>query len=135
MRRFFQSPGSRSKFDRGVGFPYTPPMSKDYQNFEAFWPFYLSQHSNDICRRLHVVGTLLAVVWLTVCLIRQTPGWLIVAPVIGYGFAWTGHFGFEKNRPATFKYPRWSFIADFKMMFLFFSGGLNAELERHGIRG
>lgn len=110
-------------------------MSKDYQSFEEFWPFYLSQHSNDICRRLHVIGTLLGLIWLTVCLIRQTPAWILLAPVIGYGFAWTGHFGFEKNRPATFKYPKWSFIADFKMMLLFFSGGLDAELERHGIRG
>ena len=94
-------------------------MSKDYRTFEEFWPFYLSQHSNDICRRLHVIGTLLSLVWLTGCIIRQTPAWIFLAPVIGYGFAWTGHFGFEKNRPATFKYPRWSFLADFKMMFLF----------------
>jgi hypothetical protein len=110
-------------------------MSKPYQSFEEFWPFYLSQHSNDICRRLHVVGTLLGLVWLGLCLYRQTYTLVPLAPLIGYGFAWTGHFGFEKNKPATFKYPRWSFIADFKMMFLFFSGGLERELVRHGIKG
>jgi len=110
-------------------------MTRTFQNFQEFWPFYLSQHSNDICRRLHIIGTLLAVLWLLTCLIRMTPAWIPLAPVIGYGFAWTGHYGFEKNKPATFGNPMWSFIGDFKMMFLFFTGGLDAELERHGLRG
>ena len=36
-------------------------------------------------------------------------------PVVGYGFAWVGHYVFEKNRPATFKHPWYSLAGDFVM--------------------
>ncbi|NDG83618.1 MAG: DUF962 domain-containing protein [Proteobacteria bacterium] len=98
-----------------------------YSNFKEFWPFYLSQHSNRICRILHVFGTTLAVAFVAGCLITACFSWLPLALVLGYGPAWIGHFGFEKNRPATFKYPLWSFRADFKMLGLFYTGKLEAE--------
>ena len=90
-------------------------MSKKYQNFTEFYPFYLSQHANTACRRLHFFGSLIIV--LLVFYIVFTSKWMLLflIPVIGYGFAWIGHFFFEKNRPATFTYPVYSLIGDWVM--------------------
>lgn len=86
-----------------------------YNNFKEFYPYYLSEHSDSTCRRLHFVGTSLVI--LTAILSVSTQNWslLIALPLIGYGFAWIGHFFFEKNRPATFTYPLWSLMGDFVM--------------------
>lgn len=108
-------------------------MEKDFQSFEEFWPFYLSQHSNKICRNLHVLGTTLALCYFAFCLGSGIYGMIPLTLVIGYGFAWIGHFVFEKNRPATFKYPKWSFISDFKMLSQFYLGTLNQELEKYNL--
>ena len=92
-------------------------MSKRYQSFAEFYPFYLSQHSDRTCRRLHYVGS--ALVILTIGYALWTGRWraLWLAPVLGYGFAWVGHFFFERNRPATFTYPFYSLIGDFRLFF------------------
>jgi hypothetical protein len=108
-------------------------MKKSFASFEEFWPFYLSQHSNRTCRNLHFLGTLLGMAFLLNCLIKKQYVLLPICFVFGYGFSWVGHFFFEKNRPATFIYPRWSFIGDFKMLNLFLTGGLKEELKRHQI--
>ncbi|MCB1051809.1 MAG: DUF962 domain-containing protein [Acidobacteria bacterium] len=87
-----------------------------YSSFERFYPFYLSQHQNRTCRRLHVLGSL-AVLALVVAGIALQNVWLFcLLPVCGYGFAWVGHFFFEKNKPATFTYPLYSFIGDWVML-------------------
>ena len=87
-----------------------------YSSFAEFYPYYLSEHSNRTCRRLHFAGSSLVLgVALAVAIGSLSPWWLLSLPVIGYGFAWVGHFGFEKNRPATFKYPLYSFIGDWVM--------------------
>jgi hypothetical protein len=85
-----------------------------YRSFREFYPFYLTEHVSRVSRRLHVVGTSLALVCLLVGLFLN---WrlLLVVPFIGYGFAWVGHFFFEKNRPATFKYPLFSLMGDFRL--------------------
>lgn len=89
---------------------------REFQSFAEFYPFYLSEHSNDTSRRLHYCGSLL-VLLLLVCAIFTANGWLLLAlPIAGYGFAWVGHFFFEKNRPATFKYPLYSFMGDWVML-------------------
>ena len=88
---------------------------KRYQRFGDFYPFYLSEHSNIICRRLHFIGSLLSIVVLLYALMTQVFTLLWLVPVIGYGFAWVGHFFFEKNRPATFSYPLYSFMGDWVM--------------------
>ncbi|MEO8133248.1 MAG: Mpo1-like protein [Betaproteobacteria bacterium] len=90
-------------------------MPERYASFAAFYPFYLSEHSNRTCRRLHFVGTSLVVLVLAAGLFTRDARWFIAAPFVGYGFAWVGHFMFEKNRPATFTYPLYSLIGDWVM--------------------
>ncbi|MDX1377061.1 MAG: DUF962 domain-containing protein [Burkholderiales bacterium] len=89
--------------------------AKRYASFAEFYPFYLSEHANRTCRRLHFVGTSLALGFLVAALVTLNPWWVLVALVAGYAFAWVGHFAFEKNRPATFTYPLWSFMGDWLM--------------------
>ncbi len=93
-----------------------------FKSFAEFYPYYLSEHSNDICRRLHYVGSCLVLLILAYALLSQNWWWLLALPVAGYGFAWVGHFLFEKNKPATFKYPLYSFIGDWVMLRDAFTG-------------
>jgi hypothetical protein len=86
-----------------------------YASFREFYPFYLSEHSHRICRRLHFAGSLLVIAVVLVAIATRDARWLWLAPVIGYGFAWVGHFFFEKNRPATFKHPLYSLAGDWVM--------------------
>jgi len=90
-------------------------MKKDFKIFSEFYPFYLNEHRNLICRRLHFVGS--SLVLLVIVYSMYTTRWslLWLTPIMGYGFAWTGHYFFEKNRPATFIYPFYSFIGDWVM--------------------
>ena len=90
-------------------------MSQRYQSFREFYPFYLSEHANPTCRRLHFVGTTLVIAFLATAILSGNAWWLLGALVAGYGFAWIGHFFFEHNRPATFTYPVYSFIGDWVM--------------------
>ena len=86
-----------------------------FRTFAAFYPFYLSEHANRVSRRLHFVGTSLALALLVAAALTQA-WWLVaLALVPGYGFAWVGHFFFEHNKPATFKYPRFSFMGDWRL--------------------
>ncbi|MGB0899204.1 MAG: Mpo1-like protein [Psychrobium sp.] len=90
-------------------------MEQRYQSFNEFYPFYLSQHQHPVCRQLHFIGSALILFVLAYILYTQQFTWLLSLPIIGYGFAWIGHFVFEKNRPATFTYPLWSLMGDWKM--------------------
>lgn len=103
------------------------------QSFEEFWPYYLEEHANPANRRLHQLGTTMALSAFSYGLLTRRKWLMLAAPVLGYGPAWVGHFFLEGNRPATFKYPRWSLMGDFKMNALMWSGELDAELERYGI--
>lgn len=93
-----------------------------YTSFAEFYPYYLQEHSNATCRRLHYVGSLLVLAILAYALASQQWLWLLAMPLAGYGFAWVGHFVFEKNRPATFQYPLYSFIGDWVMLKDAFTG-------------
>jgi hypothetical protein len=87
-----------------------------FRSFKDFYPFYLGEHSNTVCRRLHFIGSTGVLVIAVLLLARLLPLlWLCALPVCGYGFAWVGHFFFEKNRPATFKHPLYSFLGDWVM--------------------
>jgi len=86
-----------------------------YASFREFYPFYLSEHSHRICRRLHFVGSLLVIFVVLVAIAKADARWLLLAPVAGYGFAWVGNFFYEKNRPATFQHPLYSLAGDWVM--------------------
>jgi hypothetical protein len=100
------------------------------RTFEEFWPIYVRAHSNKLNRTLHFVGTSAAfsLVGLGVLTRRLTP--VLLAPVVGYGFAWFGHFFVEGNKPATFGHPLWSFKGDMKMWRMILEGTMDAEVER-----
>ena len=86
-----------------------------YSSFKEFYPYYLQEHSDTRCRALHYIGSTLVLIVLSYALFTQSYWWLLAVPVIGYGFAWLGHFIFEKNKPATFKYPLYSLMGDWVM--------------------
>jgi hypothetical protein len=95
---------------------------KRFTSFAEFYPYYLQEHSNAACRRLHYAGSLLILGVLGYALGTQQWLWLLAIPVLGYGFAWVGHFVFEKNRPATFDYPLYSLMGDWVMLKDAFTG-------------
>lgn len=86
-----------------------------FASFADFYPYYLTQHSNRACRRLHFVGTSGVIAVGGYALLTQTWFALLLLPLLGYGFAWVGHFFFEKNKPAAFRNPLWSLRGDFVM--------------------
>lgn len=90
-------------------------MSNEFNSFSEFYPFYLREHNNRTCRRLHFFGSLSVLLLIGYVFYSQQWMLLLLTPIIGYGFAWVGHFVFEKNRPATFTYPLYSFIGDWIM--------------------
>ena len=90
-------------------------MSKKFSTFSEFYPFYLNEHSNLTCRRLHFFGTWLVVALAISAWLLSEPLLLLLLPVVGYGFAWVGHFFFEHNRPATFTHPLYSLMGDWVM--------------------
>jgi hypothetical protein len=90
-------------------------MTARFASFREFYPFYLSEHADRTCRRLHFAGSTLVLVVLVAAIATQRWMLLWLVPVIGYGFAWIGHFFFEHNRPATFKNPFYSLAGDWVM--------------------
>ena len=93
-----------------------------FESFREFYPFYLAEHANRTSRRLHFIGTALGLVAVVVALVTLNLWWLLLVPLLGYGFAWTGHFFFEKNRPATFRYPFYSLAGDYVMFWQMLTG-------------
>ncbi len=88
---------------------------KPFESFETFYPYYLSEHRDGTCRLLHFIGTTGVIAVAIMAALKGDWRYLLLTPVIGYGFAWVGHFFFEHNRPATFTYPSWSLRGDFVM--------------------
>lgn len=95
---------------------------KDFSDFSEFYPFYLTQHSNRNCRRLHFAGTMGVIAVLAAALALLNPALVILAPLVGYGCSWVGHFGFERNKPAAFRHPLWSLRGDFVMFWQILTG-------------
>jgi len=108
---------------------------RHYRTFAEFWPFYLREHSQPRTRAFHYVGSTLALGCLMAALLMLDLRLVLAALAAGYFFAWLSHAVIERNRPATFTYPLWSLIADFRMFFLFIAGRLGPELRRAGISG
>ena len=105
-------------------------MTERYKSFSEFWPYYVSEHSHQGTRLLHLIGTLSGLV-VMIYLIAIGRWYLFLLGLIpGYGCAWLGHFLIEKNKPATFQYPLWSFIGDYKMIAMMLTGRIGKEVER-----
>ena len=101
-----------------------------YNSFTEFWPYYLAEHSKPGTRLLHFIGTSIAL-GTVVVFIFIGKWWLFpLALIPGYGAAWIGHFFIEKNKPATFQYPLWSFMGDYKMIFMMLTGRISDETVR-----
>ncbi|HVY79720.1 MAG TPA: DUF962 domain-containing protein [Steroidobacteraceae bacterium] len=90
--------------------------AREFASFDDFYPYYLREHSSRASRRLHVIGTSLALALAAVALVTREWALFWGVPIAGYAFAWTGHFFFEKNSPATFRHPLYSLRGDFKML-------------------
>jgi hypothetical protein len=105
-------------------------MNTNPQNYAEFWDFYVQEHSKPLTRLLHFIGTSLGVILLVFFIARGQWYFFPVFFVVGYGFAWFAHFVVEKNKPASFKYPFWSFISDFKMMWYMAKGRMGREVAR-----
>ena len=99
-------------------------------SFKKFWPFYVGEHSRAATRWLHFAGTLGGTIALFILIVTGYRRYIPLILVYSYGLGWIGHFGVEKNRPATFKYPLWSFLADYKMCAFMLAGRMGAELRR-----
>jgi hypothetical protein len=93
-----------------------------FNSFAEFYTFYLSEHAKRSTRRIHFVGSALALLLLGAALASASLGLFLLAVACGYGFAWIGHFFFEKNRPATFKYPLYSLMGDWVMFWQILTG-------------
>ncbi len=101
---------------------------RKFSGYDEFFLFYLTQHSDARNRALHAIGTATSIAVVVAAFASHHPWYALLWPVIAYGFAWTGHFLVEGNRPATFGHPWWSFISDFRMVWLMVTGQLNERL-------
>jgi hypothetical protein len=95
--------------------PAAAPKDSGFRSFAEFYPYYLSEHRHPVSRVLHFIGTWCAVLCLAALAISGELAWLLGALFAGYAFAWLGHFRFERNRPATFRFPFYSLAGDFRM--------------------
>lgn len=109
-------------------------MSARFASFREFYPFYLAEHRNATCRKLHFAGSTLVLLIVAGAIATQWWSLLWLAPVAGYGFAWVGHFGFETNRPATFKHPALSLLGDWVMYWQLLTGKIPFEERNPGAR-
>lgn len=91
-------------------------QEQSFHSFKEFYPYYLAEHSNANCRRMHYFGSILVLVAAAYFIVNGLWWGFLLLPVMGYGPAWFGHFVFEKNKPATFKYPVYSLIGDWVML-------------------
>lgn len=103
---------------------------KRIETFEEFWPFYVMEHKKPETRRLHFVGTTVVIGLLASAVVLRKAWPVALAPLAGYGPAWFSHFFIEKNKPASFKYPLYSLVADFVMWSKIVRGSMDAEVER-----
>lgn len=110
-------------------------VSTDPQNYKEFWDFYVAEHSRPATRLLHFIGTSLGIALLFYFIYRGQWYFFPAFFIVGYAFAWFAHFVVEKNRPASFRFPFWSFISDFKMMWYMITGRMEREVKRVIERG
>ena len=96
--------------------------AREFHSFADFYPFYLDEHSKRTTRRLHFIGSSLGLVCLVLLVLSGNLWWLAAGLLCGYGFAWFAHIAVEKNRPATFRQPLYSFMGDWVMFWQMLTG-------------
>lgn len=104
-------------------------------SYAEFWPYYLQEHAKPATRNIHFVGSAASLLCLLAGLVSGRAWLFALALVAGYGPAWYAHFFVEKNRPATFTYPLWSLVSDFRMAWFGVTGRLDSELQKAGVSG
>jgi hypothetical protein len=107
-------------------------MTARFTTYADFWPYYLREHARPATRALHYVGSVFAIIIFVWMVITRQPVLLLAVAATGYGFAWTAHAFVEHNKPATFTYPLWSLVSDFRMLGLWISGRLKPHLDHAG---
>nr|WP_245200340.1 DUF962 domain-containing protein [Herbaspirillum sp. LeCh32-8] len=122
MRRALTKLKAQGLWENSVS---TALPDRKYADFSDFYPTYLSEHSHRVNRQLHFLGSTLALLALMMLLISHQWWWLPVAVLCGYGFAWIGHFAVEKNQPATFRHPLYSFMGDWVMYWQMLTGQIS----------
>jgi hypothetical protein len=105
------------------------PEPRTFRSYDEFFSFYLQQHSEPGNRWMHAIGTSLGLIVAIIAFATRHPWYALLWIPLGYGFAWTGHILLEKNTPATFGHPFWSFISDFRMLWLMVTGRLNSRMK------
>jgi len=108
-------------------------VMRDIKHYSDFWPYYLREHSSPATRGWHYIGTGIGTSILIYVMLTGTLKFLPSVFISGYFFAWMSHAMIEKNKPATFTYPIWSLISDFRMFFCFLSGNMKSELKKAGL--
>lgn len=108
---------------------------QQFATYEEFFTFYLHEHSDARNRLMHAAGTISGILILVVAFAIGHPLYALAWPVVAYGFAWTGHFLIEGNKPATFGHPFWSFISDFRMLWLMVAGKLQERMTANAGKG
>ncbi|MFZ1990702.1 MAG: DUF962 domain-containing protein [Alphaproteobacteria bacterium] len=108
-------------------------MSQRIRIYREFWPYYLREHARPGTRAIHYFGTGLVLSCAALAIMSGQWAWLFILPLAGYGPAWVAHFFVEKNKPATFRYPLWSLVSDFRMFFIWIAGGMPRELSKAGL--
>lgn len=106
----------------------------NFRTIDEFYPFYLNQHRNSTNRKLHYIGSIIALLIIYICILFSKWKCILFSLVFGYGFAWFGHFFYEKNKPATFKYPLYSLICDYVMLWRYVSGNLDEDFNKYNIK-
>jgi hypothetical protein len=101
-----------------------------FASYDEFFTFYLQQHSKPTNRAMHAIGTTLGIAVVIAAFVTGHPWYALLFFPVGYGCAWFGHFVLEKNKPATFGHPFWSFISDFRMLALMLTGRLSARMQQ-----
>lgn len=104
---------------------------REYKTLKDFYPYYLSEHQNSTSRTLHFIGTALVIISFVIFLVTLNWVYFLLIPLLGYGFAWVGHYFFEQNKPATFRYPLYSLASDFILFWDLVTGKEKFMPRRH----
>jgi len=105
----------------------TPKFELPIKNYSEFYRFYLTEHRSMMSRRLHAAGSSVGIYFFSKAIRQRKAKYVVYGLLSGYACAWVGHFVFEKNKPASFKQPFYSFISDWRMLSDIVRGNLSLK--------